>query len=60
MADSVQSDSESNPESCDELKAAIAKTGENEKGRQQFLVKRSIELGCVEHVPDNWEVEIHG
>jgi len=60
MADSVQSENESNPQNCDELKTAIAKTGEGEKGRQQFLVKRSIELGCVEHVPDDWEVEIHG
>lgn len=60
MAAETASENESNPENCDQLKAAIAKTGENEKGRQQFLVKRSVELGCVENIPDDWEVEIHG
>jgi hypothetical protein len=47
---------EKEPQNCEELQAAIAKTGENEKGRQQYLIKRSIDLGCVEHIPDDWEV----
>lgn len=57
---STQSEGESEPQDCDQLKAAIEKTKEGEKGRQQYLVKRSVELGCVEHIPDDWEVEVHG
>jgi hypothetical protein len=59
MAD-VQSEHETEPQNCDDLKAAIGKTKEGEKGRQQYLVKRSVELGCVEHIPDDWEVEVNG
>lgn len=60
MTDQTQSDSEFEPENCQELESAVAKTGENDKGRQQYLVKRSIELGCVDKIPDNWEVSING
>lgn len=51
---------EADPQNCDELKAAIAKTGEQERGRQSYLIKRSIDLGCVEHIPDDWEVQTDG
>ena len=49
---------ESEPVDCEALKVAVAKTGEKEIGRQQLLVKRSVELGCVEHIPDDWELKI--
>lgn len=58
---SVQSESESEPQNCDDMKTAVAKTKEGENGRKRYLVKRSVELGCVEHIPDDWEVEVeHG
>jgi len=49
---------EKDPENCDELAAAIKKTGDNEQGRQRYLIKKAIDLGCVEHIPDHWAVEI--
>jgi hypothetical protein len=52
------SESQSEPQNCDDLKTAIAATKDDEKGRQQYLVKRSVELGCIEHIPDDWEVEV--
>jgi hypothetical protein len=49
---------ESEPKDCEQLKTAIAKTEQEEKGRQEYLIKRSVELGCVEHIPDDWSVDI--
>lgn len=49
---------EKSPETCDELKQAVAATGEQDQARQQVLIRKSIELGCVEHIPDNWSVSI--
>ena len=46
------------PENCDALKSAVSATKEGDKGRQRVLIKRSIELGCVGHIPESWEVEI--
>lgn len=43
---------------CDELKAAIDKHEPGNAGEQRALIKRSIELGCVEHIPDDWGVEV--
>lgn len=57
MADDGDS---SEPKDCDSLKTTIQKTGDEEQGRQQYLVKRAIELGCVEHIPDHWGVETDG
>lgn len=51
-------DGETEPQNCDELKTAIGKTKPEERGRQRYLIKRAIDLGCVEHIPDDWEVEI--
>lgn len=48
------------PKDCESLKTAIQNTSDNEAGRQQYLVKRAIELGCVEHIPDHWGVETDG
>lgn len=48
------------PKTCDEMKAAIGKTGDDDKARQRLLIKQSVELGCVEHIPDSWEVDVNG
>lgn len=53
------SDIDKIPENCDDLKGAVQNTVETDKARQRVLIKKSIELGCVEHIPDSWEVEIH-
>jgi hypothetical protein len=50
------SESHSEPQDCAQLKTAIEQTKENEQGRQQYLVKRAVELGCTEHIPDDWEI----
>jgi hypothetical protein len=42
------------------MKAAIGKTEDSDKARQRLLIKQSVELGCVEHIPDNWEVDVNG
>lgn len=46
------------PENCDELKSAVSVTEDSDKGRQRLLIKKSIEFGCVEHIPESWEVDI--
>lgn len=50
---------EKDPQNCDELRAAIAATGENDHKRQQYLIKKSVELECVEHIPDDWSVDVN-
>jgi hypothetical protein len=51
-------DDDTDVTSCDELKTAVAATKDEERGRQRVLIKKSIELGCVEHIPESWEVDI--
>lgn len=45
------------PENCDELKQAVQQTGDNDTARQQLLIKQAVDMGCVEHIPDNWGLE---
>ena len=49
---------EKDPENCDEMAEAVRRTGDEEKGRQQFLIKRAVDLGCVDCLPDHWEVKV--
>ena len=51
---------ESVPQDCEQLKKAIAATKPGEKDRQRYLIKRSIELGCVDNIPDDWTVTNNG
>lgn len=57
---------ESNPpsggviENCDQLKSEVSATKDNEVGKQKYLIKRAVELGCMEHIPDNWGVDLDG
>lgn len=51
-------DNDKIPENCDEVKAAVGATEEHDKGRQRILIKRAIDLGCVVHIPDSWEVKV--
>jgi hypothetical protein len=46
---------------CNELQAAVQKERTetaNTTVVRRFIIRRSIELGCTEHIPDEWEVEI--
>jgi hypothetical protein len=45
---------------CEELRSAIQSWDGKDKGRQRYLLKRAIDLGCVEHVPDDWGVKVDG
>lgn len=51
-------------EDCDGLKTAIDEynaKGEHNQAEQAALLKRSIDLGCVDHIPDDWGVDVeHG
>lgn len=41
---------------CDSLKAACEQAGDSPPPRERRrLIKRAVELGCTEHVPDSWE-----
>ena len=47
---------------CADLHNAVESYGRETGNRAElrhFLIKRSIELGCTNEIPDNWEVEIH-
>lgn len=48
---------------CDELGKAVEaygrETGSKPKLRR-YLIKRSVELGCTEKIPDNWEAHENG
>lgn len=54
----MPTESDAIPEDCDKLKGAVAATADHDRGRQRVLIKKSIELGCVEHIPESWEVDI--
>lgn len=46
---------------CDEVKTAVQAYG-RETGSKEVLrrhiVRRAIALGCTEHVPDEWSVDV--
>ena len=44
---------------CAQLKAEVAKTEDGDKGKQRALISKALELGCVEHIPDDWGIEVH-
>lgn len=43
-------------ENCEQLRAAI-KAHDGDRDRQRYLLKRAIDLGCVEDIPDEWGIE---
>jgi hypothetical protein len=45
-------------EDCDALKAAVDKHEPGDTAEERRLIKRSIELGCTEHIPDEWGVDV--
>jgi hypothetical protein len=47
---------------CAALKTAVQECGKDgSRARRRYLIKRSIELGCPDNIPDDWELEIeHG
>lgn len=41
---------------CAELKTACEQAGDSPPPKERRrLIKRAVELGCTEHVPDSWE-----
>jgi len=42
--------------SCEELKTAVPKA--NEEAEKRYLIKRAIDLGCVDHIPEDWTLEV--
>lgn len=41
---------------CEQLKAAVPKADGD--AEQRYLIKRSIDLGCVDDIPEDWTVEV--
>jgi hypothetical protein len=49
-------------QTADEVRAAVEKEKTAEKpdqGMRHYLIKRSIELGCVECIPDDWGMKVY-
>jgi hypothetical protein len=45
---------------CGELKDAVEAYGRetgNKAELRRYLIRRSVKLGCTQHIPDEWEVE---
>jgi hypothetical protein len=42
---------------CTDIKARIDAGVEDARVRR-YLIKRSIDFGCVQLIPDEWEVEV--
>jgi hypothetical protein len=47
-------------ETCDEIKTAVQKDGTEHGYRREYVIRRAIELGCTENIPDDWEIEVSG
>jgi hypothetical protein len=54
---------------CQELDRAIAEyhttvskkgTGPASEHVKQYLIKRAVDLGCVDKIPDDWGVGVNG
>lgn len=45
-------------QTCDDIKAQVAKAP-TELRRRQYLIKKAIDFGCSQHIPDEWEVDIN-
>lgn len=43
---------------CEELRTAIKATDGSNTAHQRFLIKKSIDLGCIDDIPDEWGVEV--
>lgn len=45
------------PENCDELRAAVAENP-TEPETRRYLIAKSIDLGCFDAIPDEWEIDV--
>lgn len=41
---------------CNGVKAAVAQASSPDEERA--IIARALELGCVEHIPDDWGIEV--
>lgn len=46
-------------EGCQEVQNAVAADTGNE-GERMEVIKKAIDIGCVEYIPDAWGVEVGG
>jgi len=51
-------DGEEEIKDCDSVKAAVAQEKSSPVGgdRERYIIKRAVELGCTEHIPDDWGI----
>lgn len=45
---------------CEDARTAVQtyESGEDKRPEvKRYIIRRCIELGCTEHIPDKWEVE---
>lgn len=45
-------------ENCDDVRSAVAKHEEWDKAEERLIIKKAIDLGCVDAIPDDWAVEV--
>ena len=43
---------------CDELRTAVeeCKNKPHDDNWERYLINRSVQLGCTEHIPDDWGI----
>ena len=44
------------PQNCDDIKNEVAKKPFR-PGERAYLIKKAIELGCTDSIPDSWSIE---
>lgn len=45
-------------EDCDGVKEAVKLDGTEHQYQRQYVIRRAVELGCTEYIPDDWEIEV--
>lgn len=41
-----------------DIERAVLHTKPDETGKKRLLIKKSIDIGCPDVIPDDWEVEL--
>lgn len=52
----------SDVQNCDQLSSAVATEAKSDTPSPETrkeLIAKALELGCVEHIPDDWGIEVH-
>lgn len=45
---------------CDDVNAAVQRyesEGKSDPNEERYIINRAVELGCSEHIPDEWGIQ---